>query len=150
AWRIRYGCAWAQQEEADPMNHNSFRLGNFFVRSHHPRGQVAGNHPSAVTGQVLPSPRSAQRPAEAKECARDGIPTTNRILFISPLSRRISAGLIAIGIAGLGSIDAAGAVELKVLSGGAMRAALQELARTFENASGHKLVIEYGVVAQVV
>src|SRR5215831_10390032 len=31
-----------------------------------------------------------------------------------------------------------------------MRAALQELARTFENASGHKLLIEYGVVAQVV
>jgi molybdate transport system substrate-binding protein len=61
----------------------------------------------------------------------------------------MSARLIAIAIAALCSTHAAGAVELKVLSGGAMRAALQELARTFENASGHKLVIEYGVVAKV-
>jgi molybdate transport system substrate-binding protein len=132
------------------MDHNSFRCGNFCVRSHHQGGQIDGNYPSAVTGQALPSPSSAQRHAEAKVCARDGLPTTNRILFIAALSRLISARLIAIAIAALCSTHAAGAVELKVLSGGAMRAALQELARTFENASGDKLVIEYGVVAKVV
>jgi ABC-type molybdate transport system substrate-binding protein len=77
------------------------------------------------------------------------LPTINRIVFIAALGRRISVRLVAVGIAALFSIHAAGAVELKVLSGGAMRAALQELARTFENASGHKLVIEYGVVAKV-
>ena len=131
------------------MNHSSFRLGNFFVRSHHQRVQVAGNHPTAATRQALPCPRSAQGHVEAKVCARDSLPTANRILFIAPLSRRVSAPLIAIGIVVLCSVHAAGAVELKVLSGGAMRAALQELARTFENASGHKLVIEYSVVAKV-
>jgi len=131
------------------MNHNSFRFGNSFVRSHCQHSQVAGNHPSAVPGQALLCARNEEH-AEAKVCARDSLPTTHRILFISALSRRISAPLIAIGIAALCSIHAAGAVELKVLSGGAMRAALQELARIFENASGHKLVIEYGVVAKVV
>ena len=43
------------------------------------------------------------------------------------------------------------AAELKVLSAGAMRAALQELAPVFEAASGHKLKIEFataGVVEQ--
>jgi len=132
------------------MDHNSFRCGNFCVRLHHQSGQIDGNYPSAVTGQALPSPSSAQRHAEAKVCARDGLPTTNRIFFIAALSRRISARLIAIAIAALCSTHAAGAVELKVLSGGAMRAALQELARIFENTSGHKLLIEYGVVAKVV
>jgi hypothetical protein len=43
---------------------------------------------------------------------------------------------------------AASAAELKVLSGGAMRAAVQELAGTFETSSG-QLVIEYGTVAKV-
>jgi hypothetical protein len=45
------------------------------------------------------------------------------------------------------------AAELKVLSAGAMRAVLQELASAFETASGHKLKIEYataGVVEQKV
>jgi molybdate transport system substrate-binding protein len=47
----------------------------------------------------------------------------------------------------------ASAAELKVLSAGAMRGALQELAPAFETASGHKLKIEYataGVVEQKV
>jgi len=45
------------------------------------------------------------------------------------------------------------AAEVKVLSAGAMRAVLQELAPAFETASGHKLKIEYataGVVEQKV
>jgi molybdate transport system substrate-binding protein len=45
------------------------------------------------------------------------------------------------------------AAEVKVLSAGAMRAVLQELAPAFETASGHKLRIEYataGVVEQKV
>ena len=36
-----------------------------------------------------------------------------------------------------------------MLSGGAMRAAVQELAGFFETSSGLKLVIEYGTVAKV-
>jgi hypothetical protein len=43
----------------------------------------------------------------------------------------------------------ANAVELTVLSAGAMRAALAELAPLFERSSGHKLIIEYGMVGKV-
>lgn len=79
----------------------------------------------------------------------DGLLTINRILFIAGFGRRIFVRLIAIGIAALSSAHAAGAAELKVLSGGAMRAALQELAREFEATSVHKAVIEYGMVGKV-
>jgi molybdate transport system substrate-binding protein len=41
------------------------------------------------------------------------------------------------------------AAELKVLSAGAMRAVLQELAPAFETASGHKLKIEYATAGAV-
>ena len=41
------------------------------------------------------------------------------------------------------------AAELKVLSAGAMRAVLQELAPAFETASGHKLKIEYATAGTV-
>ena len=44
--------------------------------------------------------------------------------------------------------EASGA-ELKVLSAGAMRAALQDLAPAFEAASGNKLKIEYGTAGDV-
>src|ERR1700740_2268082 len=44
--------------------------------------------------------------------------------------------------------EASGA-ELKVLSAGAMRAALQELAPTFEAASGNKLKIEYSTAGDI-
>jgi molybdate transport system substrate-binding protein len=47
------------------------------------------------------------------------------------------------------SVGAARAAELNVLSGGAMRAAVSELAATFENVSNHKLVIRYGTVAKI-
>src|SRR5215472_9485651 len=43
----------------------------------------------------------------------------------------------------------AGAAELKVLSAGAMRAALQELAPAFETASGNKLKIEYSTAGDI-
>src|SRR5437667_5638329 len=43
----------------------------------------------------------------------------------------------------------ASAAELKVLSAGAMRAVLQELAPAFETASGHKLKIEYTTAAVI-
>jgi molybdate transport system substrate-binding protein len=51
-------------------------------------------------------------------------------------------------LAGLAS-SAAGAAEVKVVSAGAMRAALQELAPAFEKASGHKLKIEYATAGKV-
>src|SRR5262249_3599758 len=82
-------------------------------------------------------------------CAMDGRPTINRTLFIAAFGRRIFERLIAIGIVALSSAHAAGAAELKVLSGSAMRAALQELVREFEGTSVHKVVIEYGTVGQV-
>lgn len=43
----------------------------------------------------------------------------------------------------------AAAAEVKVVSAGAMRAVLQELAPQFEKASGHKLTIEYGTAGKV-
>ncbi len=43
----------------------------------------------------------------------------------------------------------AGAAEIKVVSAGAMRGALQELAPAFEKSSGHKLVIEYATAGKV-
>ena len=64
---------------------------------------------------------------------------------------QLAAGALAL-VAGLLAAEA-GAAELKVLSAGAMRGALQELAPAFETASGHKLKIEYataGVVEQKV
>jgi molybdate transport system substrate-binding protein len=64
---------------------------------------------------------------------------------------RLLAGAFALVTAALAA--AASGAELQVLSAGAMRAALQELAPAFEAASGHKLKIEYataGVVEQKV
>jgi molybdate transport system substrate-binding protein len=51
-------------------------------------------------------------------------------------------------LAGL-SAGAAGAAEIKVLSAGAMRAVLQQLAPAFEKSSGRKLVIEYATAGKV-
>jgi molybdate transport system substrate-binding protein len=51
-------------------------------------------------------------------------------------------------LAGLAA-GAAGAAEVKVVSAGAMRAALEELAPAFEKASGHKLKIEYATAGKV-
>ena len=64
---------------------------------------------------------------------------------------RLLAGAFALVTAALAA--AASGAELQVLSAGAMRAALQELAPAFEAASGHKLKIEYataGIVEQKV
>src|SRR5215471_4976622 len=79
----------------------------------------------------------------------DGPTIINRMLFIAAFSRRISVSAVAMGIAVLLCIRPAGAVELKVLSGFAMRAPLQELAREFEATSGHTLVIESAFVGKV-
>ena len=64
---------------------------------------------------------------------------------------QLAAGALAL-VGGLSAAES-GAAELKVLSAGAMRGALEELAPAFESASGHKLKIEYataGVVEQKV
>jgi molybdate transport system substrate-binding protein len=60
---------------------------------------------------------------------------------------QLAAGTLAL-VGGLLAAES-GAAELKVLSAGAMRAALQELAPAFEAASGHKLKIEFAT-AEVV
>jgi molybdate transport system substrate-binding protein len=60
---------------------------------------------------------------------------------------RLLAGSLAL-VAGIWAAKA-GAVELKVLSAGAMRAALQELAPAFEAASGNKLRIEYSTAGDI-
>ena len=54
----------------------------------------------------------------------DGPTIINRMLFIAAFSRRISVSAVAMGIAVLLCMRPAGAVELKVLSGFAMRAPL--------------------------
>jgi molybdate transport system substrate-binding protein len=62
------------------------------------------------------------------------------------ICRLFVAALILLAIPLLGQ---AGAAELKVLSAGAMRAVLQELAPEFEKVSGHKLSIEYATAGGV-
>ncbi len=66
------------------------------------------------------------------------------------MSRRTFALLVALLalFGGLGG-GKAQAVELKVVSAGAMRAVLQELAPAFEKATGNKLVIEYATAGGV-
>ena len=60
---------------------------------------------------------------------------------------RLLAGTFALSTSLL-AVAASGA-ELKVLSAGAMRAALQELAPAFEAASGNKLKIEYATAGDI-
>lgn len=59
--------------------------------------------------------------------------------------------LLTFGLAMLGgfAVGAAEAAEINVLSAGAMRAVLQQLAPDFEKSSGHKLVIEYATAGKV-
>jgi ABC-type molybdate transport system substrate-binding protein len=57
--------------------------------------------------------------------------------------------VVAYMIANPQQTQQANAVELTVLSAGAMRAALAERAPLFERSSGPKLIIEYGMVGKV-
>jgi molybdate transport system substrate-binding protein len=56
---------------------------------------------------------------------------------------------LAAALALVASVTSGASAELKVLSAGAMRAALQELAPAFEAASGHKLKIEFATAGGV-
>jgi ABC-type molybdate transport system substrate-binding protein len=60
---------------------------------------------------------------------------------------RLLAGGLAL-VSGIWAVEASSA-ELKVLSAGAMRAAVQELAPAFEAAFGNKLKIEYANVGDI-
>ena len=60
---------------------------------------------------------------------------------------RLLAGGLAL-VSGIWAVEASSA-ELKVLSAGAMRATVQELAPAFEAASGNKLKIEYANVGDI-
>src|SRR5574340_506519 len=64
------------------------------------------------------------------------------------MRRAVPLLLLAVLLCGAGSA-AAGAAELKVLSAGAMRAALQQLGAAFEAASGEHLALEYATAGQV-
>ena len=57
------------------------------------------------------------------------------------------AGITALLASGL--VSEANAAELKVMAGGAMRAALQELVPAFEKSTGHEVVIEYSTVGKL-
>src|SRR5215472_11661235 len=61
------------------------------------------------------------------------------------------AQLLAFSLALLAGLNAgaAGAAEIKVLSAGAMRAVLEQLAPAFEKSSGDRLVIEYATAGKV-
>jgi molybdate transport system substrate-binding protein len=65
--------------------------------------------------------------------------------------RKLARQLRAFNLALLACLFAgsAGAAEIKVLSAGAMRAVLEQLAPAFEKSSGHKLVIEYATAGKV-
>ena len=65
------------------------------------------------------------------------------------LNRFLTIATITFAGALAGVIDQAGAAELNVISAGAMRSSLQELAPEFEKTSGHKLKIEYGTAGAV-
>jgi len=67
----------------------------------------------------------------------------NRFLTIATVALAGALGVQS------GAIHQAGAAELNVISAGAMRSALQELAPEFEKTSGHKLKIEYGTAGAV-
>ncbi|HEY1259201.1 MAG TPA: substrate-binding domain-containing protein [Stellaceae bacterium] len=64
---------------------------------------------------------------------------------------KLARRLLALNLVLLASLSGrvAGAAEIKVLSAGAMRAVLQQLAPAFEKSSGNKLEIEYGTAAKV-
>jgi molybdate transport system substrate-binding protein len=64
---------------------------------------------------------------------------------------KIVLHLIAASLTLLAGLSAgpAGAAEVKVLSAGAMRAVLEQLAPAYEKSSGHKLVIEYATAGKV-
>jgi molybdate transport system substrate-binding protein len=64
-----------------------------------------------------------------------------------PRAIRLLAGTFALATSVF--VVGASSAELKVLSAGAMRAALQELAPAFEAASGNKLKIEYGTAGDI-
>jgi len=73
------------------------------------------------------------------------IPGAGRRLTLSgATTRRLGATLLAVVIlAGTGRADAA---EIKVLSAGAVRAIVTELAQAFEKETGHKVSLAFGTV----
>jgi len=64
---------------------------------------------------------------------------------------KLALRLLAFNLALLAGLNAgaAGAAEIKVLSAGAMRAVLEQLAPAFEKSSGDRLVIEYATAGKV-
>ena len=64
---------------------------------------------------------------------------------------KLALRLLALNLVLLAGLSAgpAGAAEIKVLSAGAMRAVLQQVAPAFEKSTGNKLAIEYGTAAKV-
>jgi molybdate transport system substrate-binding protein len=95
---------------------------------------------SAPTGE-----RRCSDSAAAARCNSE-FSSENRRGTVLKRTTRTVAIIAALAIL---SASAASAAELKVLGGGAMRAAVKELAGTLEASSGHQLVIEYGTVAKV-
>src|SRR5262245_66607838 len=49
-----------------------------------------------------------------------------------------------------GSVSAVQAAELQVIAGGGIAGPLNEIATSFERASGHKLVIRYGTAPELI
>jgi hypothetical protein len=106
-----------------------------------------GFHAEAMSALERPAPtveRQCGNGAAAARCNPEFL--ENRRGTVLKRTTRTIAMIAALATLSAG---AASAAELKMLSGGAMRAAIQELAATFATSSGHKLVIEYGTVAKV-
>lgn len=64
---------------------------------------------------------------------------------------KLALRLLALNLVLLAGLSAgtAGAAEIKVMSAGAMRSVLQQVAPAFEKSTGNKLAIEYGTAAKV-
>lgn len=65
------------------------------------------------------------------------------------MSRAIRLVVVALILLAHPMLGRAGAVELKVLSAGAMRGVLQQLAPAFEKSSGHRLVLDFATAGGV-
>jgi ABC-type molybdate transport system substrate-binding protein len=107
-----------------------------------------GLHTETMCARRRSAPTGERRCSDSAAAARcnSEFSSENRRGTMLKRTTRTVAIIAALAILSAG---AASAPELKVLSGGAMRAAVKELAGTFEASSGHKLVIEYGTVAKV-
>ena len=105
-----------------------------------PGGDRAPYLPALVERAGRASDGSAPTRRRAAETLKRGRYAMSRVIRLFAVASVLLAGPL---------LGQAAAAELKVLSAGAMRAVLQELAPEFEKSSGHSLAIEYATAGKV-